>query len=67
MSTITIYYPGLLGPSVPLEELNSSEWPDYSQSCGLSELLSLGESRVIPNLDYEARLLDCLGISFSST
>jgi len=68
VSTCTIYYPGLLGPDVPLEDLPAQDWPQQNQLnhlCKLfshgraSELLEQGNKRSI-----EARILSYLGVTF---
>ena len=69
MSTFTLYYPGLLGPDVPLEELSGAEWPDTIQTESLCKLLTSASSKNIqplPKISIEARILDCLGLSLSA-
>lgn len=65
MSTCTIYYPGLLGPDVPIAELASDEWPDPKQTSHLCKLLSYGKSQASVKISIDARILECLGISIS--
>lgn len=66
MSTHTIYYPGLLGPDIQLDDLSSKEWPDVSQVSGLVQLLSCGVVSAVSKLDVEERILECLGVEFNS-
>lgn len=66
MSTCTIYYPGLLGPEVPLNELNSAEWPGYKQTTQRCKLFSKGKTQPLTKLSIEARMLECFGITCSS-
>jgi len=66
VSTLTLYYPGLLGPDVPLEELSGAEWPDTSQTENLCKLLTSASSKNIqplPKTSIEAQILGCLGLS----
>ena len=65
MSTCTIYYPGLLGPDVPIEELSSKEWPDTKQTCHLCQLFSLGKALPLTRAGIDARVLECLGVYYS--
>ena len=66
MSTCTIYYPGLLGPEVPLNGLNSAEWPGYVQTTNLCKFFSKGNVQPLTKLSIEARMLECFGIACSS-
>ena len=62
MASCTIYYPGLLGPDVNLNDLDSSEWPESDQYNSLCKLLSHGKRQPLPRKGLEARILECLGI-----
>lgn len=73
MSTCTIYYPGLLGPDVPLNELKRAEWPDINATKNLSKLFSSPtffsaghKIQPLTKLSIEARILECLDVSCSS-
>lgn len=68
MSTCTIYYPGLLGPGVPLEELDSAEWPIADQTEHLCKLLANSSTKNTKSLDrasIDSRIMASLGISLS--
>jgi hypothetical protein len=65
VSTLTIYYPGLLGPDVQLHNLDSKDWPDISQVSGLCEVLSHGTVTAVTKQEVEARILECLGVEFN--
>ena len=66
MTTCTIYYPGLLGPDVPLQELPRSEWPAAGQLTRLAQLLSHAHAQPLRRCSVEARMLYGLGIGFSA-
>lgn len=67
-STCTIYYPGLLGPDVPLEELQEREWPAPDQLNYLCKLFHHGQlgklSERSNKRSIEARILHYLGVTF---
>lgn len=71
MATCTLYYPGLLGPDVSLEELPAPEWPASKDFPNLCKLLDKADIRPVDLHDnqcsVEARILRCLGISFPET
>lgn len=64
MSAISLYYPGLLGPDVPLEQLPHSEWPDCDQFIHLCKFLTHGRQQRLPACSIEARMLQGLGVQF---
>lgn len=71
MSTCTIYYPGLLGPDVPLNELKCAEWPVPEQTVNLGKLFSSPvlfssshKFQPLAKLGIEARILECLDVSY---
>lgn len=64
--TCTIFYPGLLGPSIALDELDSSAWPDIKTLPTLQYFLSHGKSYAFEpgqQQGMEARILDLLGVA----
>ena len=63
MTSCSLYYPGLLGPKVPLEELASREWPGYEQLPHLCKLFSHGQRHSLPASSLEARILQGMGIT----
>lgn len=65
MSQCSIYFPGLLGPDVPIKVLDKNEWPGVQQIPNLSKLLSRGHYRALSKADIETRILNGMGISFS--
>lgn len=65
MSTCTIYYPGLLGPDISIEELASNEWPGSNQTRHLCKLFSIAKTQALANIGVDARILECLGIPVS--
>ena len=62
MSTCTVYYPGLLGPNIPIDELTSSDWPGSEQIQNLGKILAYGKQRSIACIGIDARIMECLGI-----
>ena len=66
MSQCYIYFPGLLGPNAPIEVLAQQEWPGKQDLPHLTTLLARGKTTLLLSTDIETRLLNCLGISFSS-
>jgi len=68
VTTCTIYYPGLLGPDVPLEELQEQDWPAPDQLNHLCKLLSYGKITELPlqhnKQSIEVRILHYLGVIF---
>ncbi len=66
MSSCSIYYPGLLGPDVPLEQLPHNEWPTCDQLSHLCKFISHGKHQRLPACSIEARMLQGMGILFSS-
>lgn len=62
----TLVYPGLLGPSVPLEELAQSEWPEQSELPALSQLLARAQQQPLTKHAFELQLLSCLGYVISA-
>lgn len=65
MAQCTLLYPGLLGPSVPLQELARSEWPDRSALPGLSLLFRRGQRQALARQSFEHQLLSHLGYVIS--
>lgn len=61
MSYCTIYFPGLLGPDVPLEELPKSDWPRAHELPSLSLLLNRGDITAISKAPLERRIFQLLG------
>lgn len=61
MAQCTVLYPGLLGPAVPLEELDQSEWPAGSDLPGLSLLFRRGQAKAFARQAFEQQILACLG------
>lgn len=66
MTTCTIYYPGLLGPDVPLEELPRGEWPVASELPRLAQLLNRAQLQSLRHCSIEARMLYGMGIGFAA-
>jgi len=67
LSTCTIYYPGLLGPDVPLDELDESSWPSANLLANLNTFYNYGKITAVDLNNYrrspEARMLKLLGVS----
>jgi len=62
----------LLGPDVPLNELNSAEWPEYEQTANISKLFSSpaffssgDKFQPLTKLSIEARILESLDVSYA--
>ena len=66
MSYCSIYYPGLLGPDVPLDELPKAEWPLSNQLPALALLLNRGQITDVKKTTMERQLLTLLGYAVSA-
>ena len=64
MSHCSLYFPGLLGPDVPLEQLASKEWPGCTQLPHLCKLFTHSHKQALPKCSLEARILQGMGIVF---
>lgn len=64
MSHCSLYFPSLLGPDVPLEQLASEEWPGCVQLPHLCKLFSHSYKQALPKCSLEARILQGMGIIF---
>ena len=64
MSHCSLYFPGLLGPEVPLEQLASDEWPNCAQLPWLCKLFTHSHKQSLPKSSHEARILQGMGIIF---
>ena len=64
MSHCSLYFPGLLGPDVPLEQLASEEWPGCAQLPHLCKLFSHSHQQALPKCSLETRILQGMGIVF---
>lgn len=63
MTSCSLYFPGLLGPDVPLEELASREWPGCDQLTNLCKLFSHSQLHTLPASSLEARILQGMGVT----
>jgi hypothetical protein len=66
MACCTIYYPGLLGPDVNLDNLDSKEWPKSGQLPNLHSILFRGKPEFRSRQGIEADILSCLGVKFTA-
>ncbi len=66
MSQCSIYFPGLLGPDVPVEALAKKEWPGNQQLPFTARLLSRGHYTKLTKADFETRVLNGMGIMFDA-
>ena len=64
MTSCSLYFPGLLGPDVPVEELASEEWPGCDQLTHLCKLFSHSHRQALPKCSLEARIFQGMGIVF---
>lgn len=64
MSHCSLYFPGLLGPDVPLEQLAREEWPGCAQLAHLCKFFSHSRKQALPKCSLEARILQGMGIIF---
>ncbi len=62
----TLYYPGLLGPAVPLEALPAQDWPATEQLPCLTRLFSVSQLQALDKTSIEARILHGVGLAFES-
>ncbi len=66
MTHCHLYYPGLLGPNVPVEELAKDQWPDCTQLPHLCRILARGHKQALNKTSLEARILHGLGVQFDT-
>ena len=66
MTNFTIYYPGLLGPDIPLEELPPGDWPAASDLPGLTQILNHAQIHPLRRCSLEARILYGMGVGFAA-
>lgn len=65
VTTCTLYYPGLLGPEVPLDELPRGEWRAANELTHLAQLFSHAHIQPLRRCSSEARMLYGMGIGFA--
>lgn len=63
MTSCSLYFPGLLGPDIPLEELASNEWPGCDRLAHLCKLFSHSQQQALQKSSLEARVLQGMGIT----
>lgn len=67
MSHCLLYFPGLFGPDIPLQELPDSEWPAAKTFTYLQDLLSRATIERLPGSRLESQLFQLCGAMLETT